>query len=165
MTHSCTSNGRKTTSGGTRGTPHKDNEKIEERCGKDNEKIAERCGKDTAKEKEKEKEGEIEIEIENECYTKSPQKGAKIFSSLLSTMWKPTALISENDYKAIQNALESLSEYTLVRILGDYKIAVEVTTAPNVWGIPMLIQVKQWYGNIYSIKNCGTVEEMRWYLG
>ena len=75
-----------------------------------------------------------------------------------------TRLISENDYKAIQNALESLSEYTLVRTLVDYKIAVEVTTAPKVWGIPMLIQVKQWYRNVYSIKNCGTVEEMRWYL-
>ena len=73
-------------------------------------------------------------------------------------------LISDNDYKAIQNALQSLSEYTLVRILVDYKIVVEVTTAPKVWGIPMLIQVKQWNGNIYSIKNCGTVEEMRWYL-
>ena len=78
---------------------------------------------------------------------------------------KTISLISENDYKAIQNALESLSEYTLVRILGDYKIAVEVTTAPKVWGIPMLIQVRQWYGNIYSIKNCASVEEMRWYLG
>ena len=78
---------------------------------------------------------------------------------------KTTSLISENDYKAIQNALESLSEYTLVRVLGDYKIAVEVTTAPKVWGIPMLIQVKQWYGNIYSTKNCASVEEMRWYLG
>ena len=77
---------------------------------------------------------------------------------------KTTSLISENDYKAIQNALESLSEYNLVRILGDYKIAVEVTTAPKVWGIPMLIQVKQWNRNIYRVKNCATVEEMRWYL-
>ena len=84
--------------------------------------------------------------------------------SCTSSGRKTTSLISENDYKAIQNALQSLSEYTLVRILGDYKIAVEVTTAPNVWGIPMLIQVKQWYRNVYSIKNCGTVEEMRWYL-
>lgn len=77
---------------------------------------------------------------------------------------KTTSLISENDYKAIQNALESLSEYTLVRILGDYKIAVEVTTAPNVWGIPMLIQVKQWHMNIYRVKNCATVAEMREYI-
>ena len=72
--------------------------------------------------------------------------------------------ISENDYKAIQDALEAKRELTLTRTLGDYKIAVEVTTAPNVWGIPMLIQVKQWHRNVYSIKNCGTVEEMRWYL-
>ena len=73
-------------------------------------------------------------------------------------------IISENDYKAIQNALESLSEHTLTRTLGDYKIAVEVTTAPKVWGIPMLIQVKQWYRNIYRVKNCATVAEMREYI-
>ena len=73
--------------------------------------------------------------------------------------------ISENDYKAIQDALEAKRELTLTRTLGDYKIAVEVTTAPKVWGIPMLIQVKQWHRNIYRVKNCATVEEMRWYLG
>ena len=73
-------------------------------------------------------------------------------------------IISENDYKAIQNALQSLSEHTLVRILGDYKISVEVTTAPKVWGIPMLIQVKQWCRNIYCVKNCATVDEMREYI-
>ena len=72
--------------------------------------------------------------------------------------------ISENDYKAIQDALEAKRELTLIRTLGDYKISVEVTTAPNVWGIPMLIQVKQWHRNIYRVKNCATVEEMRWYL-
>lgn len=74
------------------------------------------------------------------------------------------SLISENDYKAIQDALEAKRELTLTRTLRDYKINAEVTTAPNVWGIPMLIQVKQWHGNIYSIKNCASVEEMRWYL-
>ena len=77
---------------------------------------------------------------------------------------KTTSLISENDYKAIQDALEAKRELALIRTLGDYKIAVEVTTAPNVWGIPMLIQIKQWYRNVYSIKNCASVEEMRWYL-
>ena len=85
--------------------------------------------------------------------------------SCISNGRKTTSLISENDYKAIQNALESKRGFTLTSTLGDYKIAVEVTTAPNVWGIPMLIQVKQWYRNVYSIKNCASVEEMRWYLG
>ena len=73
-------------------------------------------------------------------------------------------IISENDYKAIQNALESKREFTLTRTLGDYKITAEVTTAPKVWGIPMLIQVKQWCRNIYRIKNCATVAEMREYI-
>lgn len=77
---------------------------------------------------------------------------------------RPISPISENDYKAIQDALEAKRELTLTRTLGDYKISAEVTTAPKVWGIPMLIQVKQWNRNIYRVKNCATVEEMRWYL-
>ena len=77
---------------------------------------------------------------------------------------KTTSLISENDYKAIQDALESKREFTLTRTLGDYKITAEVTTAPKVWGIPMLIQVKQWHRNIYRVKNCATVAEMREYI-
>ena len=85
--------------------------------------------------------------------------------SCTSSGRRTISLISENDYKAIQDALEAKRELTLTRTLGDYKIAVEVTTAPKAWGIPMLIQVKQWNRNVYSIKNCGTVEEMRWYLG
>lgn len=74
-------------------------------------------------------------------------------------------LFSENDYKSIQDALEAKREMTLTRSLGDYKIIVEVTPAPKVWGIPMLIQVKRSQRNIYRVKNCATVEEMRWYLG
>ena len=84
--------------------------------------------------------------------------------SCISNGRRTISPISENDYKAIQDALEAKREFTLTRTLGDYKIAVEVTTAPKVWGIPMLIRVKQWHRNVYSIKNCGTVEEMRWYL-
>ena len=85
--------------------------------------------------------------------------------SCTSSGRRTISLISENDYRAIQNAIDAQRERTITRTLGDYKIAVEVTTAPKVWGIPMLIQVKQWHGNIYSIKNCASVEEMRWYLG
>lgn len=73
-------------------------------------------------------------------------------------------LFSDNDYKTLQNALYAQRERTLIRTLGDYKISAEVTPAPKVWGIPMLIQVKQWNRNIYSIKNCASVDEMRWYL-
>lgn len=74
-------------------------------------------------------------------------------------------LLSEKDYKAIQEALEAKRELTLTRTLGDYEISAEVTTAPKVWGIPMLIQVKQSQRNIYRVKNCATVAEMREYIG
>ena len=75
-----------------------------------------------------------------------------------------SSLISENDYKALQNAVEAHREMTLVRILGDYKIAVEVTTAPSVWGIPMLVQVREQNGSGYAVKNCASVAELRDYL-
>ena len=75
-----------------------------------------------------------------------------------------SSLISENDYKAIQNALEAKQELTLIRTLGDYKIAVEVTPAPPVWGIPMLVQVREQNGSNYAVKNCASVAELRDYL-
>lgn len=74
------------------------------------------------------------------------------------------SLITEKDYKALQDALEAKRELTLTRTLGDYKISAEVTPAPKVWGIPMLIQVKRSQRNIYRVKNCATVAEMREYI-
>lgn len=73
-------------------------------------------------------------------------------------------IISENEYRAIQDALEAKRELTLTRILGDYKISVEVMPSTKAWNVPMIIQIKQWRRNIYSIKNCVSVEEMRRYL-
>ena len=75
-----------------------------------------------------------------------------------------SSLISENDYKALQNAVEAHREMTLVRVLGDYKIAVEVTTAPSVWGIQMLVQVREQNGSNYAVKNCASVAELRDYM-
>ena len=75
-----------------------------------------------------------------------------------------SSLISENDYKALQNAVEAHREMTLVRVLGSYKLSVEVTTAPSVWGIPMLVQVREQNGSNYAVKNCASVEEVRDYM-
>ena len=75
-----------------------------------------------------------------------------------------SSLISENDHKALQNAVEAHREMTLVRVLGSYKLSVEVTTAPNVWGIPMIVQVREQNGSGYAVKNCASVAELRDYL-
>ena len=76
-----------------------------------------------------------------------------------------SSLISENDYKALQNAVEAHREMTLVRVvLGSYKLSVAVTPAPSVWGIPMLVQVREQNGSNYAVKNCASVAELRDYL-
>ena len=75
-----------------------------------------------------------------------------------------SSLISENDYKALQNAVEAHREMTLVRVLGSYKLTVAVTAAPSVWGIPMLVQVREQNGSGYAVKNCASAAEVRDYL-
>ena len=75
-----------------------------------------------------------------------------------------SCLISENDYKAIQSAVEAHREMTLVRVFGSYKLSVEVTPAPPVWGISMLVQVREQNGSNYAVKNCASVAEVRDYL-
>ena len=75
-----------------------------------------------------------------------------------------SSLISENDCKALQSAVEAHREMTLVRVFGSYKLSVAVTPAPSVWGIPMLVQVREQNGSGYAVKNCASVEEVRDYL-
>lgn len=73
-------------------------------------------------------------------------------------------LISENDYKALQNAVEAHREMALARVLGSYKLTVAVTPATSVWGIPMLVQVREQNGSNYAVKNCASVAEVRDYM-
>ena len=75
-----------------------------------------------------------------------------------------SSLISENDCKALQSAVEAHREMTLVRVLGSYKLSVAVTPAPSVWGIQMLVQVQEQNGSNYAVKNCASVAELRDYL-
>lgn len=75
-----------------------------------------------------------------------------------------SSLISENDYKALQNAVEAHREMTLVRVLGSYKLTVAVTPAQSVWGIPMLVQAREQNWSGYAVKNCASVAELRDYL-
>ena len=75
-----------------------------------------------------------------------------------------SSLISENDYKALQNAVEAHREMTFARVLGSYKLSVAVTPAPPVWGIQMLVQVREQNGSNYAVKNCASVAELRDYM-
>ena len=76
-------------------------------------------------------------------------------------------LLTENDFNAIQAALDDGRPFTLTRELVGIRIAVEVQEtgkSAKVWNAPYIIQIRKIDRNIYSIENFKSVEEMRWYL-
>lgn len=77
-------------------------------------------------------------------------------------------LLTENDFNAIQAALEDGRPFTLTREFGTVRIAVDVQEtgkSAKVWNVPYIIQFRKMDRNIFSIQNFKSVEEMRWYLG
>lgn len=75
-------------------------------------------------------------------------------------------LVSANDYKAIQAAVDGCKELMLIRTLGDFKITVEVVPAgkaAKLWGQPMVVCVTKEYGNITSVQTFRSAEEMEAY--
>ena len=77
-------------------------------------------------------------------------------------------LLTENDFNAIQAALDDGRPFTLSREFGNVRIAVEVQEtgkSAKVWNVPYIIQFRKMDRNIFSIQNFKSVEEMRWYLG
>ena len=77
-------------------------------------------------------------------------------------------LLTENDFKAIQVALDDGRPFTLTSELGGIRIAVEVQEtgkSAKVWNVPYIIQFRKMDRSIFSIQNFKSVEEMRWYLG
>lgn len=73
-------------------------------------------------------------------------------------------VLSDKDFRILQSAFDNRKDYEMSRTLGDYSLQVEVSQAPTVWNQPMLIQVRQSRGCIDEIKNCRSIEEVRWYL-
>ena len=78
-----------------------------------------------------------------------------------------TNLLTPNDYKRIQTALDNQKEdYFSVRF-GDYAIAISVVPtgkAESVWNQPYIITVEQSYPNVYARKNCKNVNDLKTYL-
>ena len=76
-------------------------------------------------------------------------------------------LLSANDYKRIQTALDNQKgDYFSVRF-GDYAIAISVVPigkAESVWNQPYIITVEQSYPNVYARKNCKNIDDLRAYL-
>lgn len=77
-------------------------------------------------------------------------------------------LLSTNDYKAIQTALDASKPYKIEMTYRDiYRIhvsTVPVNDALEVWNQPYIIECVQEYGHIYTHKYCRSAEELKRYL-
>lgn len=81
-------------------------------------------------------------------------------------MKRVPGLVSANDYKAIQAAIDSCKELLLIRTLGDFKITVEVVPtgkAASVWGQPMVVCVRKECGGVTSVQSFRSAAEMEKY--
>ena len=80
---------------------------------------------------------------------------------------KAPKLSAANDYKLISKDLEEHKEDILTMTLGNYTLTVCVIPTGKDMDIckqTHIITVEQWYRNVYTRKNCKTVEELKHYL-
>ena len=70
-----------------------------------------------------------------------------------------TRLLSENDQKALAQALRKHQEITLERTLGDRTVIAKTIPVSFPWDVPMIVQVKiQKYGSV-QLKNFERAED------
>ena len=79
---------------------------------------------------------------------------------------KTPNLLSPNDYKRIQKALETMTPDRFVFAFQNYILKVEVqpTGSAETWKQPFLITVTQEHGNIFSTQHFSSVDQMKKYF-
>lgn len=70
----------------------------------------------------------------------------------------------DKDFRILESAFDNRKEYKIEVSLGDYSLQVSVIPASSVWDQPMMVQARQSRGCVDEIKNCGSIDELRWYL-
>lgn len=70
-------------------------------------------------------------------------------------------LISDNDWKAVADALEKRKHIVLPRTLGNIRIVVETVEATEVWKVPMLVEVSLDTGRQSSHQYFKSAEEAK----
>lgn len=75
-------------------------------------------------------------------------------------------LLSDNDLRTIQTALDARLEIEMVRTLGPVSVSVRTLRVGHPWPVWVhtIAQVRKENGHIMSVQNFTSVEEMRRYL-
>ena len=70
-------------------------------------------------------------------------------------------LLSDNDLREVQAALDGRLEIEMVRSLGPGRVRITTAQAPPVWApYQTLARVETWRGQVYSTRWCVSGEEV-----
>ena len=70
-------------------------------------------------------------------------------------------LLSDNDFHALQTALQRMDEITLTRTLGDTEISASVIPVGKAWRVAMAVQVRYKMGRVEWVLTFESVEQAR----
>ena len=76
-------------------------------------------------------------------------------------LWELMPILSENDWSALQTALQRMDELTLTRSLGDWEITASVVPVRHPWPVAMAVQVRNRLGRIEWVQTFESVEQAR----
>lgn len=72
-----------------------------------------------------------------------------------------TRLLSDNDLKYLNKAQEQGKVVTLERRLHGYSITARTKAVGYPWQVEMIIQLREQYGNMITLQNFATVDDLR----
>ena len=70
-------------------------------------------------------------------------------------------LLTDNDFCALQTALQRMDELTLTRTLGDTEITASVIPVGRAWTVAVAVQVKCRRGRVEWVQTFESVEQAR----
>lgn len=70
-------------------------------------------------------------------------------------------ILSDNDFHALQTALQRMDELTLTRTLGDTEISASVLSAGRAWPVAMVVQVRCSKERVEWVQTFESVEQAR----
>ena len=70
-------------------------------------------------------------------------------------------ILSDNDFHALQTALQRMDELTLTRSLGDWEITASVVPVRHPWPVAMVVQIRYRRGYKEWVQTFESVEQAR----
>lgn len=74
-------------------------------------------------------------------------------------------LLSDNDYHALQTALQRMEPITLTRTLGDTEISASVIPVGRAWTVAVAVQIRYKRGRVEWVQTFESVEQARRAIG